>query len=67
MLGFVSRETTMMGVNSANPPLALQWIETKGVQPERMVTRVLPLEKISEAFELLTEKTKREIKILIEP
>jgi len=67
MLGFVSRETTMIGVNSANPPLALSWIETKGVQPERMVSRVLPLKKISEAFELLTRQTKREIKILVEP
>jgi len=67
MLGFVSRETTMIGVNSANPPLALKWIETKGIQPERMVTRVLPLEKISEAFGLLTQQTKQEIKILVEP
>jgi (R,R)-butanediol dehydrogenase/meso-butanediol dehydrogenase/diacetyl reductase len=67
MLGFVSRETTMIGVNSANPPLALNWIETKGIQPERMVTRVLPLERISEGFEILTQKTKKEIKVLIEP
>jgi (R,R)-butanediol dehydrogenase/meso-butanediol dehydrogenase/diacetyl reductase len=67
MLGFVSRETTMVGVNSANPPLALNWIETKGIQPERMVTRVLPLERISEGFEILTQETKKEIKVLIEP
>ena len=67
MLGFVSRETTMIGVNSVNPKLALDWIEKKGIQPERMVTRVLPLEKISEAFELLTQKAKNEVKILIEP
>ena len=67
MLGFVSRETTMIGVNSANPPLALKWIETKGIQPERMVTRVLPLGRISEAFGLLTQQTKQEIKILVEP
>jgi threonine dehydrogenase-like Zn-dependent dehydrogenase len=67
MLGFVSRETTMIGTNSANPALALKWIGTKGVQPERMVTRILPLEKISEAFELLTQQTKQEIKILVEP
>jgi hypothetical protein len=32
-----------------------------------MVTRVLPLGKISEAFGLLTQQTKQEIKILIEP
>jgi (R,R)-butanediol dehydrogenase/meso-butanediol dehydrogenase/diacetyl reductase len=67
MLGFVSRETTMIGVNSANPALALEWIETQGIQPERIVTRILPLEKISEAFELLTAEKKREIKVLIEP
>ncbi len=67
MLGFVTRETTMIGVNSANPALALKWIEIQGVQPERIVTRILPLEKISEAFELLTGESKREIKVLIEP
>jgi len=67
MLGFVTRETIMMGTNSVNPSLAMRWIEEKGVQPEMMVTRTIPLEKISEAFEILTRKVKDEIKILVEP
>ena len=67
MLGFVTRETIMMGTNSVNPSLAMSWIEEKGVQPEMMVTRTIPLEKISEAFEILTRKVKDEIKILVEP
>jgi len=67
MLGFVTRETVMMGTNSANPSLAMSWIEEKGVKPEMMVTKTIPLEKISEGFEILTQKIKKEIKILVEP
>jgi len=67
MLGFVTRETIMMGTNSANPALAMSWIEKKGVKPEMMVTKVIPLEKIAEGFEVLTQKVKEEIKILVEP
>lgn len=67
MLGFVTRETIMMGTNSANPSLAMSWIEKKGAKPEMMVTKTIPLEKISEGFEILTRKIKEEIKILVEP
>jgi (R,R)-butanediol dehydrogenase/meso-butanediol dehydrogenase/diacetyl reductase len=67
MLGFVTRETIMMGTNSANPSLAMNWIEKKGVKPEMMVTKTIPLENISEGFEILTRKIKTEIKILVEP
>jgi len=67
MLGFVTRETIMMGTNSANPSLAMSWIEKKGVKPEMMVTKIIPLDKISEGFEILTRKIKEEIKILVEP
>jgi len=67
MLGFVTRETIMMGTNSANPPLAMTWIKQKGVKPEMMVTKTIPLGKISEGFEILTRKIKEEIKILVEP
>jgi (R,R)-butanediol dehydrogenase/meso-butanediol dehydrogenase/diacetyl reductase len=68
MLGFVTRETTMIGTNSINPSLALRWIEEKGAQPEAIVTRIIPLEDIvSGGFENLTGKTKTDIKILVEP
>jgi (R,R)-butanediol dehydrogenase / meso-butanediol dehydrogenase / diacetyl reductase len=68
MLGFVTRETTMIGTNSANLPLAMSWIESKGIQPELIITRIIPLEQTSaEGFEVLTKKEKEEIKILVAP
>lgn len=68
MLGFVTRETTMMGMNSINLSLAMSWIESEGTKPEAMVTKIIPLEQISSAgFEVLTRKIKEEIKILVEP
>jgi (R,R)-butanediol dehydrogenase / meso-butanediol dehydrogenase / diacetyl reductase len=68
MLGFVSRETTMIGTNSIDLPLAIAWIDAKGSQPESIITKVIPLEQISaEGFEVLTRKDKEEIKILVAP
>jgi (R,R)-butanediol dehydrogenase/meso-butanediol dehydrogenase/diacetyl reductase len=68
MLGFVTRETTMIGANSINPSLAMSWIESKGVKPESIVTSIIPLEWITTAgFEVLTQKLKEEIKILVQP
>ena len=67
MLGFVTRETTMIGTNSINPSLAMAWIEKKGIQPELIITKILPLEQISKGFEALAEKTKEQIKILAAP
>jgi threonine dehydrogenase-like Zn-dependent dehydrogenase len=46
----------------------MSWIESKGTEPEAMVTKIIPLEQISSAgFEVLTRKIKEEIKILVEP
>ncbi|MDI6755085.1 MAG: zinc-binding dehydrogenase [Thermodesulfobacteriota bacterium] len=68
MLGFVTRETTMMGMNSINPSLAMEWIESKGIKPESIITRIIPLEQIStEGFEVLTGNNQEDIKILITP
>ena len=68
MLGFVTRETTMIGTNSINPALAMEWIESKGIRPESIVTKIIPLAGISaEGFEVLIRPTKDEIKILVEP
>ena len=68
MLGFVTRETTMIGTNSANPALAMSWIESKGIRPELIITKIIPLEQISaEGFEVLTKREKEEIKILVAP
>lgn len=68
MLGFVSRETTMIGINSHDPELALEWVTKKDLAPEAIVTRIIPLEQISTGgFEVLTAKKGDEIKILVEP
>jgi (R,R)-butanediol dehydrogenase/meso-butanediol dehydrogenase/diacetyl reductase len=68
MLGFVTRETTMIGANSVNPSLAMAWIESKGIYPESIVTKIISLEQIvTEGFEALAGKAKEEIKILVEP
>jgi (R,R)-butanediol dehydrogenase/meso-butanediol dehydrogenase/diacetyl reductase len=68
MLGFVTRETTMIGTNFINPALALSWIASKGIQPERMITKIIPLEEIAaEGFECLAGIDKKEIKILVAP
>jgi (R,R)-butanediol dehydrogenase/meso-butanediol dehydrogenase/diacetyl reductase len=68
MLGFVTRETTMIGTNSINLPLAMTWIETAGIRPEAIVTKIVPLEQISiQGFEALARKDKEEIKILVAP
>ena len=43
MLGFVSREITMIGTNSIDPELALEWIAAGRVEPERDLARGQPL------------------------
>ncbi|MBW1710855.1 MAG: zinc-binding dehydrogenase [Deltaproteobacteria bacterium] len=68
MLGFVTREMTMIGTNSINSALALDWIENKGIEPEKIVTSIIPLDQISaNGFEALAADKEKNIKILIEP
>lgn len=68
MLGFVTREATMIGANSINPVLALSWIQSGSIRPESLITGIIPLNKIAaEGFEVLAGKNKDAIKILVEP
>jgi len=68
MLGFVSREMTMIGTNSNNMPLGLKWVMEKGLEPESIITSIIPLEDIvADGFEKLAKEKPEEIKILIEP
>lgn len=68
MLGFVTRETTMIGTNSINPPLAMKWLETGKIRPECIITDIIPLADIAgSGFEVLAKKSKTAIKILVEP
>ena len=68
MLAFVTKEITMLGANSKNPPLARRWIESGSIEPEAIVTDVIPLEDLSErGFEVLTREKEKAIKILVKP
>ena len=68
MLGFVTRETTMYGTNSVKPDLALQWLQSGRIEPERIITRIISLDDIvGSGFDALVNKSEKEIKILVEP
>ena len=68
MLGFVTRETTMIGTNSINPALAMKWLETEKIRPECIITDIIPLADIAvSGFEVLAGKSKTAIKVLVEP
>ena len=44
----------------------MSWMESQGVKPESIITKIIPLETITEGFESLTRPMKKEIKILVE-
>lgn len=68
MLGFVHKETTMIGTASINPPLAMQWLATGKIQPESVVTDIIPLADIdSRGFAVLAAGSETAIKIVVEP
>lgn len=68
MLGFVTRETTMIGTNSINPTLALNWLNLSNIAPEAVVTDIVPLDEIvSHGFEVLAARREGTIKVLISP
>ena len=66
MLGFVSREITMIGTNSIDPARALQWIAAGLAEPESIVTSIVPLDDIARGgFDILADDKDRDIKILV--
>ena len=68
MLGFVSREVTMIGTNSVDLDQALEWIGAGVVEPEAMVTGIIPLDEIqAKGFDELSDPTGQQVKILVEP
>lgn len=68
MLGFVTRETTMIGTSSIDVPLAMQWLETANIQPERVITHTIALDEIcTGGFEVLAGKGGSAIKIVVAP
>lgn len=68
MLGFVSREVTMIGTNSIDMDQALAWAYEDKIKPETIVSNVIPLDEIDvNGFGLLVTPGNNEIKILVEP
>ena len=68
MLGFVTREITMIGTNSLDLEQALAWVDSRLVEPEAMVTRIIPLDEIqTNGFDELTNPGNRQVKILVKP
>ncbi len=66
MLGFVTKEITMIGTSFIDFTLALDWITAKGLKPEMIVTSIIPLNDIvSRGFE--SKDPHGDIKILVEP
>jgi len=66
MLGFVTRETTMIGTASINPPLAMQWLATGRIAPERVITDIIPLADIDRGgFAVLAARSETAIKIVV--
>lgn len=68
MLGFVSREVTMIGTNSIDMDQALEWAYADEIKPETIVSNVIPLDEIDvNGFGTLVTPGNTEIKILVEP
>ncbi len=68
MLGFVTRETTMIGTSSINPQLAISWLASGKIAPEQIVTDIIALQDITKkGFERLAAGDESAIKILVEP
>jgi (R,R)-butanediol dehydrogenase/meso-butanediol dehydrogenase/diacetyl reductase len=68
MLGFVSREVTMIGTNSIDMDQALEWAYEDKIKPETIVSNVIPLDEIEvNGFGTLVTPGNSEIKILVEP
>lgn len=66
MLGFVTNEMCMIGANSADIPQALEWMMTKDITPEAIVTSIIGLDDIIHAgFE--TKDPDNQVKILVAP
>ena len=68
MLGFVTREITMIGTNSIDMPKALEWGYSGKIQPEEIISNTIGLDDIvGDGFEKLTSPGNDDIKILVEP
>jgi (R,R)-butanediol dehydrogenase/meso-butanediol dehydrogenase/diacetyl reductase len=68
MLGFVSREITMIGTNSIDIDQALEWAYAGDVEPEKIISNMIPLAEIDEkGFQSLTTPNTADIKVVVVP
>ncbi len=68
MLGFVTREITMIGTNSIDMDLAMEWVGSKDIKPEEMITSTIALDDIAtNGFDKLIEPQTDQVKVLVEP
>ena len=68
MLGFVTREVTMVGTNSHDLDQAMAWVASERVVPDAMVTKVIGLDEIQRGgFDALCDGASDEVKILVKP
>ena len=66
MLGFVTNEMRMIGANNIDTSQALEWMMTKDIKPESIITSIIPLDEIIHAgFEVKNPDS--QIKILVAP
>jgi len=66
MLGFVTNEMRMVGANSADIPLALEYMMTREITPESIITSIIPLDDIIDSgFEI--KDPDNQVKILVKP
>lgn len=66
MLGFVTNEMCMIGANSADIPQALEWMMSKDIEPEAIITSIIPLDEII-TFGFEINDPDSQIKILVTP
>jgi len=68
MLAFVTKEMRMIGTNSVDPARALLWQLGGDIEPEAMITDIIPLSDIVKSgFDVLNREKDRSIKVLVAP
>lgn len=70
----ILKDVTMMFVlnhgvigRKADYALCLEWMASRKVPAQDLVTHVLPLDQLEEAFRLAADKTRGAIKVIIRP
>ena len=58
----------MIGTNSIDMDLAMEWVGSKDIKPEEMITSTIALDDIAtNGFDKLIEPQTDQVKVLVEP